>query len=122
MDTNVRDPFRDPPKKFKALFSRNIINSEELGKFEFTGLVFEQLSSDVQVILNAKYGVKNYQLSIFDNTKAKIISKNYRQLENEIVSTNFGDINTIVVVAESEDVGPIKYFIAPSLDLSLIHI
>ena len=120
MNTSVRDPFRDPPKKFKASFSRNIINSEELGKFEFTGLVLEQLSSDVQVRLNAKYGLKNYQLSIFDNTKAKIISKNYRQLENEIVSTNFGNIDTIVVVAESEDVGPIKYFIAPSLDHMII--
>ena len=120
MNTNVSDPFRDPPKKFKASFSRNIINSEKLGKFEFTGSVLEQLSSDVQVRLNAKYGLKNYQLSIFDNTKAEIISKNYRQLENEIVSTNFGDINTIVVVAESEDVGPIKYFIAPSLDHMII--
>ena len=46
--------------------------------------------------------------------------KNYRQLENEVVSTNFGDIETIVVVAESEDVGPIKYFIAPSLDYMII--
>ena len=74
----------------------------------------------MQVRLNAKYGLKNYQLSIFDNTKAKIISKNYRQLENEIVSTNFGNIDTIVVVAESQDVGPIKYFIAPSLDHMII--
>ena len=120
VNTNVSDPFRDPPKKFKASFSRNIINSEKLGKFEFTGSVLEQLSSDVQVRLNAKYGLKNYQLSIFDNTKAKIISKNYRQLENEIVSTNFGNIDTIVVVAESQDVGPIKYFIAPSLDYMII--
>ena len=41
-------------------------------------------------------------------------------MENEVVSTNFGDIETIVVVAESEDVGPIKYFIAPSLDYMII--
>ena len=46
--------------------------------------------------------------------------KNYRQLENEVVSTNFGDIETIVVVAKSEDVGPIKYYIAPSLDYMII--
>ena len=120
IDTFVRDPFRDKPKKFKATFSKNGINSQELGNFEFTGSVLEQLSSDVQVRLNAKYGVKSYQLKIFDNTKAKVITKNYRQLENEIVSTNFGDIETIVVIAESEDVGPIKYFIAPSLDHMII--
>ena len=120
IDTFVRDPFRDKPKKFKATFSKNGINSQELGNFEFTGSVLEQLSSDVQVRLNAKYGVKSYQLNIFDNTKAKVITKNYQQLENEIVSTNFGDIETIVVIAESKDVGPIKYFIAPSLDHMII--
>ena len=120
IDTFVRDPFRDKPKKFKASFSKNGINSQELGNFEFTGSVLEQLSSDVQVRLNAKYGVKSYQLKIFDNTKAKVVTKNYRQLENEIVSTSFGDIETIVVIAESEDVGPIKYFIAPSLDHMII--
>jgi len=64
--------------------------------------------------------LKSYQLKIFDNTKAKIITKNYRQLENKIVSTSFGDIDTIVVIAESDDVGPIKYFIAPSLDHMII--
>ena len=120
IDTFVRDPFRDRPKKFKASFSKNGINSQELGNFEFTGSVLEQLSSDVQVRLNAKYGVKSYQLKIFDNTKAKVVTKNYQQLENEIVSTSFGDIETLVVIAESEDVGPIKYFIAPSLDHMII--
>ena len=120
IDTFVRDPFRDKPKKFKASFSKNGINSQELGNFEFTGSVLEQLSSDVQVRLNAKYGVKSYQLKIFDNTKAKVVTKNYQQLDNEIVSTSFGDIETIVVIAESEDVGPIKYFIAPSLDHMII--
>ena len=120
IDTFVRDPFRDRPKKFKASFSKNGINSQELGNFEFTGSVLEQLSSDVQVRLNAKYGVKSYQLKIFDNTKAKVVTKDYRQLENEIGSTSFGDIETIVVIAESEDVGPIKYFIAPSLDHMII--
>ena len=120
IDTFVRDPFRDKPKKFKASFSKNGINSQELGNFKFTGSVLEQLSSDVQVRLNAKYGVKSYQLKIFDNTKAKVVTKDYRQLENEIVSTSFGDIETIVVIAESEDVGPIKYFIAPSLDHMII--
>lgn len=120
MDTFVRDPFRDRPKKFKASFSKNGINSQELGNFEFTGSVLEQLSSDVQVRLNAKYGVKSYQLKIFDNTKAKVVTKNYQQLDSEIVSTSFGDIETIVVIAESEDVGPIKYFIAPSLDHMII--
>ena len=120
IDTFVRDPFRDKPKKFKASFSKNSINSQELGNFEFTGSVLEQLSSDVQVRLNAKYGVKSYQLKIFDNTKAKVVTKNYQQLDSEIVSTSFGDIETIVVIAESEDVGPIKYFIAPSLDHMII--
>ena len=120
IDTFVRDPFRDRPKKFKASFSKNSINSQELGNFEFTGSVLEQLSSDVQVRLNAKYGVKSYQLKIFDNTKAKVVTKNYQQLDSEKVSTSFGDIETIVVIAESEDVGPIKYFIAPSLDHMII--
>ena len=59
-------------------------------------------------------------VNIFDNTKAEVVSKNYRHLEIEVVSTNFGDIETIVVVAESEDVGPIKYYIAPSLDYMII--
>ena len=120
IDTIVKDPFRDKPKKFKVSFSKNSINSKELGNFEFAGTVLEQLSSDVQVRLNAKYGLRNYQLKIFDNTKAKIITKNYRQLESELVTTSFGDIETIVVIAESEDVGPIKYFIAPSLDHMII--
>ena len=120
IDTFVRDPFRDKPKKFKASFSKNSINSQELGNFEFTGSVLEQLSSDVQVRLNAKYGVKSYQLKIFDNTKAKVVTKNYQQLDSEKVSTSFGDIETIVVISESEDVGPIKYFIAPSLDYMII--
>lgn len=120
IDTIVKDPFRDKPKKFKVSFSKNSINSQELGNFEFAGTVLEQLSSDVQVRLNAKYGLRNYQLKIFDNTKAKIITKNYRQLESELVTTSFGDIETIVVIAESEDVGPIKYFIAPSLDHMII--
>ena len=120
INTNVIDPFRDRPKKFKASFSANNINSNELGNFEFTGRVLEQLSSDVQVRLNAKYGIKKYQLKIFDNTKAKIVLKKYRQLENEIVSTDFGTFETIVVLAESEAVGPIKYFIAPSLDYMII--
>ena len=48
------------------------------------------------------------------------MSKSYRQLENEIVSTSFGEIEAIVVLAEAEDVGPIKYFIAPSLDHMII--
>ena len=120
IDTSVRDPFRERPKKFKASFSKNSINSQELGNFEFTGSVLEQLSSDVQVRLNAKYGVKSYQLKIFDNTKAKVVTKDYQQLDNELVSTSFGDIETIVIIAESEDVGPIKYFIAPSLDHMII--
>ena len=120
IDTSVSDPFRDKPKKFKLSFSKNNIKSQELGDLEFSGQILEQLSSDVQVRLNAKYGVKSYQLSIFDNTKAKIVSKNYQQLKNEKVATSFGDIETIVVIAESEDVGPIKYFIAPSLDHMII--
>ncbi len=120
INTKVNDPFRDSPKKFEVFFSKNDINSKELGDLEFTEQVLEQLSSDVQVRLNAKYGKKEYQLNIFDNTKAKIVSKKYRQLENEIVSTNFGEFETIVVVAESESVGPIKYFIAPSLDHMII--
>ena len=120
IDTSVRDPFRERPKKFKASFSKNSINSQELGNFEFTGSVLEQLSSDVQVRLNAKYGLKSYQLKIFDNTKAKVVTKDYQQLDNELVSTSFGDIETIVIIAESEDVGPIKYFIAPSLDHMII--
>ena len=120
INTKVNDPFRDSPNKFEVFFSKNDINSKELGDLEFTGQVLEQLSSDVQVRLNAKYGKKEYQLNIFDNTKAKIVSKKYRQLENEIVSTNFGEFETIVVVAESESVGPIKYFIAPSLDHMII--
>ena len=55
IDTKVEDPFRDKPKKFKVSFSKKSISSKELGDFEFTGTVLEQLSSDVQVRLNAKY-------------------------------------------------------------------
>ena len=41
-----------------------------------------------------------------------------QNVDFEFVS--FGDIETIVVVAESEDVGPIKYYIAPSLDYMIV--
>jgi hypothetical protein len=120
IDTNVSDPFREKPKKFKLSFSKNNIKSQELGDLEFSGLILEQLSSDVQVRLNAKHGVKSYKLNIFDNTKGRIVSKNYQQLNKEKISTSFGDVETIVVLAESEDVGPIKYYIAPSLDYMII--
>ena len=74
----------------------------------------------MQVRINAKQGINSYVLNIFDNTKGEVVSKNYRQLKNEIVKTSFGEFETIVVVAESMNIGPIKYFIAPSLDYLII--
>ncbi len=120
VNTRVQDPFRDEPKKFSANFSQNTIASKELENIELDRFVLEQLASDVQVRINAKYGVTDYALNIFDNTKGEVVSKNYRQLNGEIVETSFGAIETIVVLATSENVGPIKYFIAPTLDYLII--
>ena len=120
VNTRVQDPFRDEPKKFSANFSQNTIASKELDNIELDRFVLEQLASDVQVRINAKYGVTDYALNIFDNTKGEVVSKNYRQLNGEIVETSFGAIETIVVLATSENVGPIKYFIAPTLDYLII--
>jgi len=120
VNTKVQDPFRDEPKKFSANFSQNTIASKELDNIELDRFVLEQLASDVQVRINAKYGVTDYALNIFDNTKGEVVSKNYRQLNGEIVETSFGAIETIVVLATSENVGPIKYFIAPTLDYLII--
>ena len=120
VNTRVQDPFRDEPKKFSANFSQNTIASKELENIELDRFVLEQLASDVQVRINAKYGVTDYALNIFDNTKGEVVSKNYRQLDGEIVETSFGAIETIVVLATSENVGPIKYFIAPTMDYLII--
>lgn len=120
VNTIVQDPFRDEPKKFSANFSQNTIASNELENIELDRFVLEQLASDVQVRINAKYGVTDYALNIFDNTKGEVVSKNYRQLDSEIVETSFGAIETIVVLATSENVGPIKYFIAPTMDYLII--
>ena len=120
INTRVQDPFRDEPKKFSANFSQNMIASKELENIELDRFVLEQLASDVQVRINAKYGVTDYALNIFDNTKGEVVSKNYRQLDSEIVETSFGAIETIVVLATSENVGPIKYFIAPTMDYLII--
>jgi len=120
VNTRVQDPFRDEPKKFSANFSQNTIASKELDNIELDRFVLEQLASDVQVRINAKYGVTDYALNIFDNTKGEVVSKNYRQLDGEIVETSFGAIETIVVLATSENVGPIKYFIAPTMDYLII--
>lgn len=120
VNTRVQDPFRDEPKKFSANFSQNTIASKELENIELDRFVLEQLASDVQVRMNAKYGVTDYALNIFDNTKGEVVSKNYRQLDSEIVETSFGAIETIVVLATSENVGPIKYFIAPTMDYLII--
>ena len=120
VNTRVQDPFRDEPKKFSANFSQNTIASKELENIELERFVLEQLASDVQVRINAKYGVTDYALNIFDNTKGEVVSKNYQQLNNEVVKTSFGDIETIVVVATSDNVGPIKYFIAPTMDYLII--
>ena len=120
VNTRVQDPFRDEPKKFSANFSQNTIASKELENIELDRYVLEQLASDVQVRINAKYGVTDYALNIFDNTKGEVVSKNYQQLDTEIVETSFGSIETIVVLATSENVGPIKYFIAPTMDYLII--
>ena len=68
VNTIVQDPFRDEPKKFSANFSQNMIASKELENIELDRFVLEQLASDVQVRINAKYGVTDYVLNIFDNS------------------------------------------------------
>ena len=121
INTKVEDPFRDDPKKFSATFNENMIYSNELKEVEHTTMVLEQLASDVQVRINAKNSLKNYKLSIFDNTKGEVVEKNYNQIGTEIVKTPFGDVETIVVEASAEDVGPITYYIAPSYDFMIIR-
>ena len=119
--TTVKDPFRDEPKKFSLVFDGGNITSNELGNIALDTEVLEQLASDVQVRLNAANGVNEYSLSIFDNTKGKVIKKNYKQTGKEEVTTPFGPINTIVVEATADEVGPIIYYIAPEFDYLIIQ-
>ena len=119
--TTVNDPFRDEPKKFSLLFDSKNITSKELGNIAAETEVLEQLASDAQVRLNAANGVSEYSLSIFDNTKSKIIQKNYKLTGEEEISTPFGPINTLVVEATADEVGPIIYYIAPEFDYLIIQ-
>ena len=119
--TTVKDPFRDEPKKFSLLFDSKNITSNELGNIASETEVLEQLASDVQVRLNAANGVNEYSLSIFDNTKGKVIQKNYKLTGEEEVTTPFGSINTLVVEATADEVGPIIYYIAPEFDYLIIQ-
>ena len=119
--TSVKDPFRDEPKKFSLVFDGENITSNELGNIASETQVLEQLASDVQVRLNAANGVNEYSLSIFDNTKGKVIKKNYKLTGEEEISTPFGPINTLVVEATADEVGPIIYYIAPEFDYLIIQ-
>ena len=119
--TSVKDPFRDEPKKFSLAFNGKNIASKELGAIAAETEVLEQLASDAQVRLNAANGVNEYSLSIFDNTKSKVIQKNYKLIGEEEISTPFGPINTLVVEATADEVGPIIYYIAPEFDYLIIQ-
>ena len=119
--TTVKDPFRDEPKKFSLTFDGKNITSKELGAIAAETVVLEQLASDAQVRLNAANGVNEYSLSIFDNTKSKVIQKNYKLIGEEKISTPFGPINTLVVEATADEVGPIIYYIAPEFDYLIIQ-
>ena len=119
--TSVKDPFRDEPKKFSLAFDGKNITSKELGAIAAKTEVLEQLASDAQVRLNAANGVNEYSLSIFDNTKSKVIQKNYKLTGEEEISTPFGPINTLVVEATADEVGPIIYYIAPEFDYLIIQ-
>ena len=119
--TSVKDPFRDEPKKFSLAFDGKNITSKELGAIAAETEVLEQLASDAQVRLNAANGVNEYSLSIFDNTKSKVIKKNYKLTGEEEISTPFGQINTLVVEATADEVGPIIYYIAPEFDYLIIQ-
>ena len=119
--TTVKDPFRDEPKKFSLLFDSKNITSKQLGNIAAETEVLEQLASDAQVRLNAANGVNEYSLSIFDNTKSKVIQKNYKLTGEEEISTPFGPINTLVVEATADEVGPIIYYIAPEFDFLIIQ-
>lgn len=119
--TSVKDPFRDEPKKFSLAFDGKNITSKELGAIAAETEVLEQLASDAQVRLNAANGVNEYSLSIFDNTKSKVIQKNYKLTGEEEISTPFGPVNTLVVEATADEVGPIIYYIAPEFDYLIIQ-
>ncbi len=119
--TTIKDPFRDEPKKFSLVFDGENITSNELGNIASETQVLEQLASDVQVRLNAANGINEYSLSIFDNTKGKVIKKNYKLTGKEEVTTPFGPINTLVVEATADEVGPIIYYIAPEFDYLIIQ-
>ena len=119
--TTIKDPFRDEPKKFSLVFDGENITSNGLGNIASETQVLEQLASDVQVRLNAANGINEYSLSIFDNTKGKVIKKNYKLTGKEEVTTPFGPINTLVVEATADEVGPIIYYIAPEFDYLIIQ-
>ena len=103
------------------LFDSKNITSNELENIALETEVLEQLASDVQVRLNAANGVNEYSLSIFDNTKGKVIQKNYKLTGEEKITTPFGPINTLVVEATADEVGPIIYYIAPEFDYLIIQ-
>ena len=118
--TSVKDPL-EMSQKFSLAFDGKNITSKELGTIAAETEVLEQLASDAQVRLNAANGVNEYSLSIFDNTKSKVIKKNYKLIGEEEISTPFGQINTLVVEATADEVGPIIYYIAPEFDYLIIQ-
>lgn len=120
LNSYVKDPFKKDPKKFWLNFDENGVSSKKLGYFPYEKRVVEQLASDVQVRLNAVNGVHEYSLNIFDNTKAKVIEKNYKFVGTEEVKTSFGLFEALVVEATAEEVGPITYYISPELDYLII--
>jgi hypothetical protein len=82
--------------------------------------VYDQLGSDLQMRLNIKNGIYNFDLNVIDNTKGDIVRRSYSYVGDELLNTSFGTFNTKIITAQARDTGKITYLIAPELDYIVI--
>ena len=109
------------PSYFKVNFENNLMTSEELNfSIKSDEKILDQLGSDLQMRINAKKGIKNFQLLVIDNDKGDVVKRTYETLDYEKVKTNFGEFECIKIEATAPDAGKIIYFISPELDFMII--
>lgn len=109
------------PSYFKVRFKDNSATSKELNlNIKREKKILDQLGSDLQMRLNAKNGIKNFNLLVIDNDEGDVVERKYRTLGNKLIKTNFGQYECIEISATSMDGGRIVYFISPDLDFMII--
>jgi hypothetical protein len=111
----------DHPKFFKVSFVQDKIESDELGfDLDVKDKVYDQLGSDLQMRLNIKNGIYNFDLNVIDNTKGDIVRRSYGYVGDKLLNTPFGTFKTKIITAQARDTGKITYLIAPELDYIVI--